>query len=274
MCIRDRDYDSAKKELAEMLSGKFKDAGTKVVIEQFLNGEELSLLLLTDGTNVKKLLFSQDHKALLEGDKGPNTGGMGAYAPVSFADEKLYEKVDAFIITPLLKELKKRKIDYRGVLYIGLMIVDGKPFVLEYNVRFGDPETEPLMFMLKSDIIPYFKACIDRVLDELPELSWSEGYGATVVMASGGYPGSYPKGVEIKGLDTIDKECTVFHAGTVFDKNRQMVTDGGRVIMVTGKGASISEAVENVYRNVKKISFQGVCYRTDIGYRELNRGGR
>jgi len=263
-------FDSAKKELSEMLQGKFKDAGAKVVIEQFLKGEELSLLLLTDGTNVKKLLFSQDHKALLEGDKGPNTGGMGAYTPVSFADETLYEKVDMLVTQPLLNELKKRDIDYRGVLYIGLMIVDGVPYVLEYNARFGDPETEPLMFMLESDIVPYFKACIEKTLDKLPDMRWYDGYGATVVMASGGYPDSYKKGVEIKGLDTVDRDCAVFHAGTIHQGNR-ILTDGGRVLMVTGRGRTAQDAISKVYSNVEKITFEGLCYRKDIGYREIKR---
>ncbi len=267
-------YETAKKELFEMLGGKFKEAGSKVVIEQFLKGEELSLLLLTDGSNVKKLLFSQDHKALLEEDKGPNTGGMGAYTPVSFADDKLYEKIESLITVPLLRELKKREIDYRGVLYIGLMIVDGSPYVLEYNVRFGDPETEPLMFMLKSDIVPYFLGCIERSLENLPEMSWKRGYGATVVMASEGYPGSYRKGIFINGLETVDNNCSVFHAGTVYNKNKKMVTDGGRVLMVTSSGNSIKEAIENTYKNVHKISFEGAYYRKDIGYRELNRGGQ
>lgn len=263
-------YEQAAKELSEMLSGKFKDAGTKVVIEEFLKGEELSLLLLTDGTNVRKLLFSQDHKALLDGDKGPNTGGMGAYTPVSFADDKLYEKVDRLVTLPLLTELKKRDITYRGVLYIGLMIVNGEPFVLEYNARFGDPETEPLMFMLKSDIVPYFLACAEGDIEKLPELEWFEGYGATVVMASGGYPESYKKGEPIQGLDVIEENAVVFHAGTTM-KNGNIVTDGGRVLMVTASGKTIHEAMKNVYSNTEKISFNNSFFRRDIGHREINR---
>ena len=264
-------YESASSELKEMLSGKFKSAGTKVVIEEFLKGEELSLLLLTDGTNVRKLLFSQDHKALLDGDKGPNTGGMGAYTPVSFADDMLYEKVNRAVTMPLLEELKKRDIDYRGVLYIGLMIVEGIPFVLEYNARFGDPETEPLMFMLKSDIVPYFAACADKALGTLPELEWHEGYGATVVMASGGYPDSYKKGEIIQGLDAVDGKSAVFHAGTVFDTEGKIITDGGRVLMVTSSGGTIKEAMKNVYSNVEKISFNNSFFRRDIGHREIKR---
>lgn len=263
-------YDSAKRELAEMLSGKFKSAGAKVVIEEFLVGEELSLLLLTDGTNVRKLHFSQDHKALLDGDTGPNTGGMGAYTPVSFADRSLYQKVNEKITVPLLEELKRRNIDYKGVLYIGLMIVDGKPFVLEYNARFGDPETEPLMFMLKSDIVPYFIACADKTLNKFPELEWHEGYGACVVMASDGYPGSYKKGIKIEGLENIDETSFVFHAGTV-KRDSGIFTDGGRVLMVTSSGTTVSETMQNVYSSVQKIRFDGSFFRKDIAHREIKR---
>jgi len=171
---------------------------------------------------------------------------------------------------PLLTELKKRDITYRGVLYIGLMIVNGEPFVLEYNARFGDPETEPLMFMLKSDIVPYFMACAQGDLEKLHELEWFEGYGATVVMASGGYPESYKKGEPIQGLDVIEENAVVFHAGTTM-KNGNIVTDGGRVLMVTASGKTIHEAMKNVYSNTEKISFNNSFFRHDIGHREINR---
>lgn len=279
-------YEEASSELSQMLNGKFKSAGSKVVIEEFLKGEELSLLLLTDGTNVKRLLFSQDHKALNDGDTGLNTGGMGAYTPVKPGTDELYEKVDRTITQPLLSELKKRGINYRGILYIGLMIVDGEPFVLEYNVRFGDPETEPLMFMLISDIVPYFWAVSGKeersntkngkippltTLEALPELVWRSGYGMCVVLASGGYPESYEKGKVISGLDSVDENCVVFHAGTKFDASGNIVTDGGRVLMVTSAGKDINEAVENTYRNVEKISFDKAYYRHDIAHRERER---
>lgn len=279
-------YEEASSELSQMLGGKFKSAGSKVVIEEFLKGEELSLLLLTDGTNVKRLLFSQDHKALNDGDTGLNTGGMGAYTPVKPGTDELYEKVDRTITQPLLSELKKRGINYRGILYIGLMIVDGEPFVLEYNVRFGDPETEPLMFMLISDIVPYFWAVSGKeersntkngkippftTLEALPELVWRSGYGMCVVLASGGYPESYEKGKVISGLDSVDENCVVFHAGTKFDAAGNIITDGGRVLMVTSAGKDINEAVENTYRNVEKISFDKAYYRHDIAHRERER---
>ena len=282
-------YEEAKSELSQMLGGKFKAAGAKVVIEEFLKGEELSLLLLTDGTNVKRLLFSQDHKALNDGDTGLNTGGMGAYTPVASGTDELYEKVNKSVMLPLLNELKKRGIDYRGILYIGLMIVDGNPFVLEYNVRFGDPETEPLMFMLISDIVPYFWAVSGTgksfsgenaetlppftSLDALPDLVWREGYGMCVVMASGGYPESYEKNKEIHGLGDVDKNCVVFHAGTKTDDSGKILTDGGRVLMVTSKGGTIAQAVENTYRNVAKISFDKMFFRHDIAHREIERVG-
>lgn len=267
-------YEEASSELSQMLGGKFKSAGAKVVIEEFLKGEELSLLLLTDGTNVKPLLFSQDHKALNDGDTGLNTGGMGAYTPVKSGTDELYEKVDKTITQPLLGELKKRGIDYRGILYIGLMIVDGEPFVLEYNVRFGDPETEPLMFMLISDIVPYFRAVAgkgDTTLEALPELVWRSGYGMCVVLASGGYPEGYEKGKVISGLDSVDENCVVFHAGTKFDALGNIVTDGGRVLMVTSGGNDINEAVENTYKNVEKITFDKAYFRHDIAHREMER---
>ena len=280
-------YDEAKSELSQMLGGKFKSAGAKVVIEEFLKGEELSLLLLTDGMNVKRLLFSQDHKALGEGDTGLNTGGMGAYTPVRSGTDELYEKVNKSVTLPLLDELKKRGINYRGILYIGLMIVDGNPFVLEYNVRFGDPETEPLMFMLVSDIIPYFWAVSGKEscekskngtplppftsLEAMPELVWRSGYGMCVVMASGGYPEAYEKGKVISGLDDVDENCVVFHAGTKADGKGNILTDGGRVLMVTSRGDSIAQAVENTYKNVGKISFDKAYFRHDIAHREIER---
>ena len=279
-------YEEASSELSQMLGGKFKAAGSKVVIEEFLKGEELSLLLLTDGTNVKRLLFSQDHKALNDGDTGLNTGGMGAYTPVKSGTDELYEKVDKTITQPLLGELKKRGINYRGILYIGLMVVNGEPFVLEYNVRFGDPETEPLMFMLISDIIPYFWAVSVKeerlnakngkfppftTLEALPELVWRSGYGMCVVLSSGGYPEGYEKGKIISGLDSVDDNCVVFHAGTKFDASGNVVTDGGRVLMVTSAGRNIAEAVENTYKNVEKITFDKVYFRHDIAHREMER---
>jgi phosphoribosylamine--glycine ligase len=262
--------NEAQNELKDMLGGKFSEAGSRIVIEQFLKGEELSLLLFVDGENVRPLQFSQDHKALLDGDKGPNTGGMGAYTPVSIADKKTFDDVDRLVVKPLLAEFRKKGIDYRGILYIGLMMVDKTPYVLEYNVRFGDPETEPLMMMMKSDIIPYMTATCERKLGETDEIKWHEGAGATVVLASNGYPGSYKKGIVIENLDKTDEDCVVFHAGTKSVDN-SIVTDGGRVLMVTCRGENISQALEKTYKNVDKVHFDGAYCRKDIGHREVGR---
>lgn len=273
----------AEKELAEMLGGKFKAAGETVVIEEFLKGEELSLLLITDGDSVKNFLFSQDHKAVSDGDTGKNTGGMGAYAPVSLGTDTLYNKIDTTITQPLLAELKKRKISYRGILYIGLMLVDGEPYVLEFNVRFGDPETEPLMFMLVSDIVPYFLSSAENTrffklqnppvmqLEMLPDFLWHEGCGISVVLASRGYPDSSEKGKVIAGLDKKSSDFVVFHAGTKLTEDGQTVTDGGRVLMVTTSGRTVREAVEKVYKYVDGIKFDGMQFRHDIAFKELKR---
>lgn len=263
--------EEGEKEMKAMFDGRFKDAGKKVVIEEFLKGEELSLLLIADGKSVKPLLFAQDHKPAYDGDTGPNTGGMGAYAPVCFADARLYNRVVAQIIKPLFGEFKKRNIEYKGILYIGLMMVNGEPFVLEYNVRFGDPETEALMYKMKSDIVPYLLGAIEGNLDFMPEIQWHSGYGITVVMASEGYPGEYKKGVIIEGLDKVDSNVVVFHAGTAKDAEGRFITKGGRVLMVTGKGDSIEKAAESVYKNIEKIKFNGAQYRKDIAFREINR---
>ena len=265
-----QDPEEAESELSSMLQGKFSDAGKKVVIEEFLVGEELSLILFVDGNSVKPLQFSQDHKAAYEGDKGPNTGGMGAYTPVGFVTDELQEKIDKDIISPLLKEFKNQEIDYRGVLYIGLMVVNGVPYVLEYNVRFGDPETEPLLYNLKSDIVPYMLASIDGTLDDLSGFESYPGYAACVVMASGGYPGNYEKGKAITGVDSIDESSFVFHAGTKKGEG-DPVTKGGRVLMVTSRDDTIKGALEKVYNNIDKIKFDGSFFRKDIGHRELSR---
>ncbi|MBR6245427.1 phosphoribosylamine--glycine ligase [bacterium] len=275
--------EEAEKELADMLGGKFKSAGETVVIEEFLKGEELSLLLITDGDSVKNFLFSQDHKAVSDGDTGKNTGGMGAYTPVSLGTDELYQKIDKTITQPLLAELKRRKIVYRGILYIGLMLVEGEPYVLEFNVRFGDPETEPLMFMLVSDIVPYFLSAAENTrffkhqnppvmqLEMLPDFLWHQGYGISVVLASKGYPDSYEKGKVITGLDEKSNDFTVFHAGTKLSDDGRTVTDGGRVLMVTTSGKTIREAIDNVYKNVDRIKFDGIQFRHDIAFKELKR---
>ncbi len=264
-------FDDAQNALEAFFSGTFGTAGNTVIIESFLKGEELSLILFVDGETAVPLQFSQDHKAALDGDLGPNTGGMGAYTPVSFADQELADRINTAVTYPLLKALKQRGIVFRGILYIGLMMVEDKPFVLEYNVRFGDPETEPLMMALKSDIVPWFSALADGFLQGLSPLEWHDGYTLTVVATSDGYPGAYEKGKVITGLDTLPDGVVVFHAGTALNENKEFVTNGGRVLMVTARGATIKEARTRVYDALSRIHFEGMRYRTDIGYRELAR---
>lgn len=265
------DVESAERELRELMEGRFKEAGKEVVIEEFLNGEELSLLLLTDGVSWRPFTFAQDHKRAGEGDTGPNTGGMGSYAPVSIGTPNLLARCEERIIKPLLATLAKRGIPYRGILYVGLMIVKGEPFVLEYNVRFGDPETEALLYLLEDDILPYLRAVATGSLGTLPEFSWHPGAAATVVVASGGYPGSYRRGLPITGLDTVDPSVTVFHAGTARDPNGRLIAIGGRVLMVTARGDTLAEAATRATENAARISWEGSFFRRDIGHRDLHR---
>ncbi|HOW51441.1 MAG TPA: phosphoribosylamine--glycine ligase [bacterium] len=260
-----------EKELRDFMGGRFKEAGKELVMEEFLDGEELSLILLTDGTTWRPFLFAQDHKRAFEGDTGPNTGGMGAYCPVSIGTSALLDRCEKEIIQPLLTALAAQGIAYRGVLYVGLMIVKGKPFVLEYNVRFGDPETEALLLALESDIVPYLQATASGKLGTTPPFAWHPGAAATVVVASGGYPGAYKKGLPITGLDTVAPDTVVFHAGSVKAPDGRLVTAGGRMFMVTARGDNLSEAIATATRNAAKISFDGAFYRNDIGHRELKR---
>lgn len=256
------DQETARQTLKEMLlEEKFGAASQQVVVEQFLSGIELSVFVLTDGRNYKILPSAKDYKRIGEGDKGLNTGGMGAVTPVPFADSAFMEKVEKQIVQPTIAGLQKENIEYKGFLFIGLMNVDGNPFVIEYNVRMGDPETEAVMPAIQSDLLPLLKACAAGRLDE-EELVLSEGYHATVVMVSGGYPGSYEKGHTITGLGNV-KEGLVFHAGTRGEK--EFYTHGGRVLAITGHGTSLEKALAQAYDGVKKIHWQEVNYRKDIG---------
>jgi len=261
----------AEKELQSFLEGKFKEAGKRVVVEEFLEGEELSLILLTDGVTWRAFPFSQDHKRAFEGDTGPNTGGMGAYAPVSIGTPDILTRCEREIVAPLLLALRERGIEYRGVLYVGLMIVKGNPFVLEFNVRLGDPEAEVLLTLLESDLVPYLQAVVTGKLHETLPMQFRTGVAATVVVASAGYPGSYGKGKVIRGLESVDPMVTVFHAGTALGADGTVVTNGGRVFMVTATGDTIFEAVTRACRNAERVTFDGAFFRRDIGYRELER---
>ncbi len=250
----------------------FGDAGNEVVIEEFLKGEEASIFVLTDGDDYVVLEPSQDHKAIYDNDKGPNTGGMGAYCPAPVVNEKLLKKVEETVIKPTLNGLNSEGIKYRGVLYIGLMINKGEAKVLEYNCRFGDPETQPVLMKMKSDIVPLFMEIAEGKINTR-KLYWKNGSTVCVVMSSIGYPGSYDKGVELSRLDelTDSDDIVLFHAGTkkVGDIT---VTNGGRVLGLTVIDESIGAAIDKVYNNISKIDDGSLYYRTDIGKKALVQG--
>lgn len=244
---------------------KFGEASKKVVVEQFLKGIELSVFVLTDGINYITLPEAKDYKRVGEGDTGLNTGGMGAISPVPFADAVFMKKVDERIIQPTVRGLQQEGLEYRGFIFAGLIKVGDDPYVIEYNCRMGDPETEVVMPRLKNDLLELLRAAAAQKLNEV-KVEIDPRSACTVVAASGGYPGEYQKGIEIKGLDTITKESSiVFHAGTVA-KNDKVVTNGGRVLCVTSFGNTIPFAVVQSIRTLDKISFDGMFFRTDIGY--------
>ena len=249
----------------------FGAAGERVVIEEFLEGEEASFMVLTDGERILPLASSQDHKRVFEGDRGPNTGGMGAYSPAPVVTGEVQRRVMEEILRPLLQGLGKRGIRYRGVLYVGLMITGDGPKVLEFNARFGDPECQPLMLRLKSDLAPLLEATIDGKLGEV-QAEWTEDTAVCVVMCAAGYPGAYEKGKEIQGLERLKdwKRGVVFHAGTTKQAGR-CFTSGGRVLGVTALGNTVQEAVREVYQAVGQIEWDGMHYRKDIAQRALKK---
>ena len=264
------DRQSAEAAIEEILVRKaFGEAGEKVVIEEFLDGEEASFMALTDGEHIVPLASSQDHKRLCDHDQGPNTGGMGAYSPAPVVTPAIHERIVGDILTPLLAGLRRRGIRYRGVIYVGLMITENGPKVLEFNARFGDPECQPIMMRLKSDLIPLLEATIDGKLDRV-QAEWYDDPAVCVVLCASGYPGAYDNGKEISGLDKLKNwaDGFVFHAGTTLDNGR-WVTTGGRVLGVTARGKKIAEAVDGVYRAVGQISWDGMHYRKDIAHRAL-----
>ena len=262
--------DEAKSAVKDMLQGnQFGDAGRRVVIEEFLTGEEASFIVMVDGTDVLPLASSQDHKAAYEGDTGPNTGGMGAYSPAPVVDQNCHNRIMSQIIKPTIHGLAADGLKYRGFLYAGIMVtVDGTPKVLEYNCRFGDPETQPILFRLKSDLLDLIEAACHGSLGDQIAL-WDSRAALGIVMAAPGYPGDYPKGATINlGQDIEDTK--VFHAGTGMDRNRP-VTSGGRVLCVTALGSGVTEAQTKAYKRLKTVQFEGAEYRTDIGYRAVAR---
>ena len=258
------DINEAKEELQSMLvDAKFGEASTTVVIEEFLSGIELSCFVLTDGKNYKVLPTAKDYKRIGEGDTGLNTGGMGAISPVPFADKVFMEKVHNRIIAPTMNGFQKDNIPYQGFVFIGLIKVGDDPFVIEYNVRLGDPETEVVIPRVQNDLVEVFEAVAQQKLDEI-DIQIDDRSATTVMTVSGGYPEAYQKGMEIHGLNTVD-ESVVFHAGTAI-KNGKTVTNGGRVLAITSFGKDYREALRTSYQNVKKIRFEGMYYRTDIGF--------
>ncbi len=247
----------------------FGDSGKLVVIEEFFKGDELSILLLTDGERILPLASSQDHKRAFDDDQGPNTGGMGAYSPCPIVSDKELNDIIDKTARPVIQELKRKKIIYRGLLYVGIMMTASGPQVLEFNVRFGDPETQAILPRLKTDLIPAMYEIASGKL-KTQTLEWDSRACVSVVMASGGYPGTYQSGYEITGLDQV-KNSIVFHAGTMKEPSGKITTSGGRVLAVSALGNSFKEARDLAYQDVEKISFQGGFYRKDIGKRVLER---
>jgi phosphoribosylamine--glycine ligase len=258
------DIDEAKNELEEMLSNsKFGVASKTVVIEEFLDGIELSVFVLTDGKNYKILPTAKDYKRIGEGDTGLNTGGMGAISPVPFADGKLMKKIEERIVIPTINGLKKENIDYKGFVFIGLINVNDEPFVIEYNVRMGDPETEVVLPRIKNDLVDLFEATFNQELDKT-SIEIDKRAATTVMLVSGGYPEAYEKGKLILGIENI-QDSIVFHAGTTI-KNNKTVTNGGRVIAITSMDLDYKKALKKTYQNIEKLNFGGMNYRKDIGY--------
>jgi phosphoribosylamine--glycine ligase len=266
------DEDTALQALHSIMEDRvFGEAGSSVVIEEYLEGEEVSILAFTDGKTVIPMVSAQDHKRIFDGDQGPNTGGMGAYSPAPVYTDKLHEEVIKTILEPTVAAMRAEGREYVGVLYAGLMITSRGPRVLEFNARFGDPETQVILPRLKTDLVDIIESVIEGRLSQQP-VEWLPESAVCVVLASEGYPGDYPKGRVIRGLDEAAALGLVFHAGTVLDEG-QVVTSGGRVLGVTSLGSDIREAIGAVYKTVAKISFDGCQYRRDIGYRALQREG-
>ena len=251
-----------------IFQGEFDKNNQFVVIEEFLKGQEVSVLALTDGLSIRSLLPAQDHKQVGEGDTGPNTGGMGAYAPTPIITPELMARIQQEVLEPTLTNLQKRGIDYRGVVYAGLMISPtGEPKVLEFNCRFGDPETQPILSLLETPLEELLLACCEQRLAELPPISWKAGVAVCVVLASGGYPGVYEKSKLISGIEKAEATgATVFHAGTKLQAEK-LITDGGRVLGITAVGTDFAEARAKAYSAVDCIKFEGMYCRRDIGSR-------
>lgn len=268
-----KDLKEAKAAIEKIMKEKaFGSAGKKVVIEECLQGEEVSVLAFCDGKHFSVLETAQDHKRIFDDDLGPNTGGMGAYSPTSLIDAENLKKIESRIIDPTLRGMKRRETPFKGLLYVGLMLTAEGPMVLEYNVRFGDPEVQAILPRLKNDIVEIMLACCDGKVNQI-KLEWEKQYCICVVMSSGGYPGEYKTGMEITGLEEAAKgaQTIVFHAGTKKD-GKKIVTNGGRVLGVTALGNSIEQTIERVYEAVEKIHFDHAFFRRDIGAKAIGVG--
>jgi len=262
--------EEALEGVNQCFSGDFGKAGESVLIEEMLIGEEASILALTDGITITPLASSQDHKRVGEGDTGLNTGGMGAYSPAPVVTDKLLSEIKETVLDRFLEGIKKENMDFRGIIYAGVMVTENGPKILEFNVRFGDPETQAVLMRLDSDLADIMTKTAEKSLNQV-KLEWSKKPAVCVVMAAGGYPGSYNKGDAISGLvEAADTGAVVFHAGTTL-KDGSIVTSGGRVLGVTAKGANIADAAANAYKAVEKISWNGTFYRKDIAYRALKK---
>ncbi|MBU1870139.1 MAG: phosphoribosylamine--glycine ligase [Candidatus Omnitrophica bacterium] len=263
--------DEAKSAVNSMMKERiFGDAGNKVIIEECLEGQEVSILVITDSKEVVALASAQDHKRIFDNDQGPNTGGMGAYSPAPIVTTELFKDILNTVVYRTIDGLAKEGIEYRGVLYAGIMLTKDGPKTLEFNVRFGDPETQAILPRLKSDLLEVMLAASEQKLNRVRNLEWETRACVCVVCSSGGYPGSYQKGKEIFGLDEASKikDTVVFHAGTIKSQEKYF-TSGGRVLGITGLGSTIKEAINTVYQAAGKISFEGIHYRKDIGKRAL-----
>lgn len=263
------DLDTAHNAIDDMLGGQFGSAGAEVVIEEFMDGEEASFFILCDGETVLPVGTAQDHKRAFDGDKGPNTGGMGAYSPAPVLTDEIAEIALNEIVKPTVAEMAKRGTPFQGILYAGLMIKDGQPRLVEYNVRFGDPECQVLMMRLGAQIFDLLHACAENRLSDVAP-NWADDHAMTIVMAADGYPGSYEKGTIINGLDTLQETSSemTFHAGTA-DNDGETIATGGRVLNITARGATLQDAHARAYDMIKKIDWPEGFYRNDIGHRAL-----
>ena len=267
VCNNDEDAISAIETI--LVKKTFGDAGNKIIVEERIDGIEASYIALCDGNVALPMASSQDHKRVFDDDKGPNTGGMGAYSPTPIVTDVLAKKIQEDVIEKTIHSMKNEGISFKGFLYAGIMIQDGKPYVLEYNVRMGDPECQPITMRMNFDLYDYFVASVDGTLSSMPSLSWKEQFAVCVVLASDGYPGSYSTNDEITGFDSIPNDTNVFHAGTK-KSDGKILSNGGRVLGVTSLGDSLESAIDNAYLAIEKISWSNKFCRTDIGKKGLS----